>query len=75
MDGAFVVGDIDVTNATLSDFEKDETGCHCYRAKVTPTGTSGQTVKVTLSIAANVVYDRSGNANFALEQDIWATVP
>ena len=75
VDGGFVVGDITATNGTLPDFGKDESGCHCYRATVTPTGTSGTTVKVTLSIAANVVYDRSGNANFAYELIVWATVP
>ena len=58
----FGMADIKVENATLSEFT-DEAECDCFRYTVTPTGMV--LVKVTLSIPANVLYDRSGNANFA----------
>ena len=72
----FVSSHITATNATVSDYESDTSNCWCYRFRVTPTGTSGDVVKVTLSIAANVLVDRGGNANVASNTLIvWATVP
>ena len=72
----FVSSDITATNATVSDYESDTSDCWCYRFLVTPTGTSGETVEVTLSIAANVLVDRGGNANLASNTlTAWATVP
>ena len=72
----FVSSDITATNATVSDYVSKTSDCWCYRFLVKPTGTSGETVQVTLSIAANVLVDRGGNANLASKTlTVWATVP
>ena len=72
----FVSSDITATNATVSDYESDTSDCWCYRFLVKPTGTSGETVQVTLVIEANVLVDRGGNANLASNTlTVWAMVP
>ena len=62
----FVVGDISVTNATLSSFSA--TSSTVYTATLTPTS---EGVEVTVDVAAGAFTDAAGNNNTAATQFNW----